>query len=252
MQSNAPLRPQGFFKASPSVPLARTASGQNPARLPPTAAAKAMVAGLRAAGIAHETVLAAMLAVPRHAFVDATFAPRAYDNVALPIAFGQTISQPWIVARMLALALEAPCNESFAARRWLEVGTGCGYQAAVMAQCAARVCSIERIAGLHQLATQHLRLIEQTQVQLLHGDGAAGWLDAGAPSGFHAIVVAAAGIEIAPAWLQQLAVGGRLVAPVGPAQGEQQLHVIDRISATQWQRSVQGAVQFVPLLAGVS
>ena len=209
------------------------------------------MAALRATGIANETVLAAMLAVPRHVFVDAAFAPRAYDNAALPIAYQQTISQPWIVARMLALALDAPSAADFAKRRWLEIGTGCGYQAAIMAHCAAQVCSIERIEGLHHVAAQHLALIGQTQVQLLHSDGAAGWPEASASSGFHAIVVAAAGLDIAPAWLQQLAVGGRLVAPVGPAQGEQHLHVVDRLSATEWRRSVQGAVQFVPLLAGV-
>lgn len=249
MHTPVPLRPQGFFSAIRPAPLAQA---PQPAHRVPSPAAKIMVSQLRAAGIDQEVVLRAMLAVPRQAFIDPAYAHRAYENIALPIGYQQTISQPWIVARMLSLALETQSAGTSNERCWLEIGTGCGYQAAVMAHCASQVYSIERIAHLHHAAQRHLAAIGLDAVHLLHNDGAAGWPSTTTPRlAFHAIVVAAAAITIAPAWLQQLVVGGRLIAPIETPSGQQQLTVIDRVSTHQWQRSTLDTVQFVPLQVGI-
>jgi protein-L-isoaspartate(D-aspartate) O-methyltransferase len=166
-----------------------------------------MVRRLELAGIQSPTVLAAMRGVARHAFVDSAFASRAYDDAALPIGFKQTISQPLIVARMLELASGAIQTNGV----WLEIGTGCGYQAAVMAQCTAQVCSIERVAGLAANAKTHLAQQSIKNVALLHGDGTQPWRTQFMSSHgrhdydrFDAIVVAAAGLGAPQVWLDQL------------------------------------------------
>jgi protein-L-isoaspartate(D-aspartate) O-methyltransferase len=198
-----------------------------------------MVARLRERGIADETVLAAMSAVPRHLFVDAALASRAYEDTALPIGFEQTISQPYIVARMLECA-----RAGRELARALEVGTGCGYQAAVLAQIAKEVYSIERIAALAEKARANLRGLRLRNLRLVHGDGYEG-LPEVAP--FDAIVVAAAAPQVPQALLDQLGRGARLVIPVGTAT--QELRVIER-TAAGFRESRLDAVKFVPLRAG--
>jgi len=200
-----------------------------------------LVARLRAQGIADERVLEAMQAIPRHCFVDEALASRAYEDAALPIGHGQTISQPWIVARMIAAA-----RNGRELGKVLEVGTGCGYQAAVLAGVTREVYSIERIKALHELARNRLRPFRFAHVRLVFGDGMLG-VPSAAP--FDAIVVAAAGLKIPDALLGQLAVGGRLVAPEGGAR--QRLVMIERTGAQSWVRTELEAVRFVPLQSGV-
>jgi len=198
-----------------------------------------MVARLREQGIRDEAVLAAMAAVPRHVFVDEGLASRAYEDTALPIGFEQTISQPFVVARMI---------EAMRARRILanvlEIGTGCGYQAAVLARLAKNVYSIERIAGLLEKARGNLRSLRLSNLRLVHADGALG-LAAAAP--FDGIIVAAAASRIPDALLQQLAPGGRMIVPVG--SGDQALCLVER-TATGLTEEWLDAVRFVPLRGG--
>jgi protein-L-isoaspartate(D-aspartate) O-methyltransferase len=202
----------------------------------------AMVQRLRVQGIVDERVLSAMSTVPRHIFVDEALASRAYEDAALPIGHGQTISQPWVVAHMLAIVCE---NRQPA--RVLEVGAGCGYQAAVLAQFVREIYAIERIRGLYDLAREHLRSLRlASRVRLIHGDGMLGQPGA-AP--FDAIVVAAAGLSIPQALLEQLALGGRLIAPEGGS--EQRLVLMERTGPTSWTRRELEAVRFVPLRAGI-
>jgi len=198
-----------------------------------------MVARLREEGIRDEAVLSAMAAVPRHIFIEEALASRAYEDTALPIGFEQTISQPFIVARMIeALRDQKPL------RNVLEIGTGCGYQAALLARLAKDVYSVERIAGLLEAARRNLRALRLSNLRLVHGDGALGLPEA-AP--FDAIIVAAAAPEIPGALLQQLAPGGRMIVPVGSA--DQALHLIERTSAGFSERRLE-AVRFVPLRGG--
>ncbi len=203
---------------------------------------QAMVQRLRDQGISDERVLNAMSVVPRHLFVDEALASRAYEDAALPIGQSQTISQPWIVARMIA----AVCEDR-TPTRVLEVGAGCGYQAAVLAQFVREVHSIERIKGLYELARTHLRALKlTTKVRLIYGDGMLGQPGV-AP--FDAIVVAAAGLAIPQALLLQLAPGARLIAPEGGAN--QRLVLIERTGAASWKRTELEAVRFVPLRSGI-
>jgi len=199
-----------------------------------------MVQRLRDQGIQDERVLAAMMAVPRHVFVDQGLASRAYEDAALPIGYGQTISQPWVVARMIAAALQDRHP-----KRVLEVGAGCGYQAAVLAQLVKEVYTIERVRGLAHGARERLRGL-RLRVRVLHGDGMLG-LPPMAP--FDAIVVAAAGLHIPEALTQQLAPGARLIAPEGDAV--QRLVLVERTGATTWRREVLEVVRFVPLRTGI-
>ena len=201
----------------------------------------AMVERLRAQGITNERVLAAMQAVARHAFVDEALASRAYDDAALPIGHGQTISQPWVVARMIA----SICEPSLPSRV-LEVGTGCGYQAAVMAQVFPQVYSIERIRALYDMTRERLRELRLTRVRVSFGDGMLG-LPSAAP--FDAIVVAAAGVKIPQALLDQLAIGGVLIAPEG--LNAQRLVRVQRTGPDNWIRNELETVRFVPLKSGV-
>lgn len=200
-----------------------------------------MIERLREKGIRNESVLAAMAAVPRHVFVEEALASRAYEDTALPLGMGQTISQPYVVARMIELLL----NGRETLGKTLEIGAGCGYQAAVLAQLTSEVYSVERLAPLLEKAKANMRAIKQFNVRLKHADGQFGLPEAGP---FDSIVVAAAGMQIPPALLQQLAVGGRLVLPVGAV--EQYLSFIERTNQGYVETRLD-AVRFVPLLAGI-
>ncbi len=200
-----------------------------------------MVARLREQGITHEGVLAAMRAVPRHLFVDEGLASHAYEDAALPIGHEQTISQPWVVAHMISIVAEGRNLGKV-----LEVGAGCGYQAAVLAHVAREVHAIERIHGLYELARRNLRGMRAPgRLRVVFGDGMAG-LPGSAP--FDAIIIAAAGLKIPETLLEQLAVGGRLIAPEGGA--DQRLILVERVSAGSWRRRELDAVRFVPLRSG--
>jgi protein-L-isoaspartate(D-aspartate) O-methyltransferase len=201
-----------------------------------------MVERLREQGIRDARVLEAMAAVPRHLFVEEALASRAYEDSALPIGFGQTISQPHIVARMIEILVERK-----EPKRVLEVGTGCGYQAAVLAHIYPEVYSIERLRELHERARANLRALRLRNLRLAHGDGAAG-LEAAAP--FDAIIVAAAGREAPPALLRQLSRGGRMVLPLrGPGADAQRLVLIER-SRMGYTETALDPVRFVPLQPG--
>jgi protein-L-isoaspartate(D-aspartate) O-methyltransferase len=203
-----------------------------------------MVARLREAGIRDASVLEAMAAVPRHAFVDSALSSRAYEDSALPIGHGQTISQPYVVARAAELALAGRADRK--RMKVLEIGTGCGYAAAVLAHVFGTVYSIERLRPLHERARVNLRPLRLPNLQLVYGDGSQG-LAAQAP--FDAIVAAAASAEVPPAWLAQLAAGGCIVAPIG--DDAQRLTVVTRDRAGRVQRRDAGEVFFVPLRSGV-
>jgi protein-L-isoaspartate(D-aspartate) O-methyltransferase len=203
-----------------------------------------MVERVRELGVRDARVLDALAAVPRHRFVDAALASRAYDDCSLPLGHGQTISQPYIVARSAELALGAMLTPRTA--KVLEVGTGCGYAAAVFAQIFGEVYSIERVRALHERARTNLRPLRLATVRLAYGDGAAG-LPGDAP--FDAIIAAAAGAQIPQAWAEQLAPGGVVVAPVGEEQ--QQLSVLSKDKNGRWVFRQIEAVRFVPLLSGV-
>jgi protein-L-isoaspartate(D-aspartate) O-methyltransferase len=200
-----------------------------------------MIERLREKGIRHEAVLAAMAAVPRHLFVEEALASRAYEDTALPLGMGQTISQPYIVARMIELLL----NGRASLGKTLEIGAGCGYQAAVLAQLTDEVYAVERLGVLLDKAKANMRAIQQFNVRLKHADGQLGLPEAGP---FDSIIVAAAGLQIPPALLAQLAPGGRLVLPVGA--DEQYLRLIERTSSG-FNEIRLDAVRFVPLLAGM-
>jgi protein-L-isoaspartate(D-aspartate) O-methyltransferase len=207
---------------------------------------QAMVVGLRQQGIRDERVLSAMARVIRHNFVQAGLASRAYEDVALPIGHEQTISKPSTVARMIELGLERQ-QKPLQQLRALEIGTGCGYQAAVMASLFGSVVSIERIRGLHELAAENIRTLRWAHLRLMFGDGLLGF-PAGAPYDF--IVIAAAGLAIPDELLMQMRIGSRLVAPVSDADGSQALHVMERISDKDWQLTKMDSARFVPLLSG--
>jgi len=209
-----------------------------------------MVQRLRAEGVLCEAVLAAMGQVPRHSFVDAALAAQAYEDTALPIGLGQTISKPSVVARMLSLLFEArEAQHGAPLGRVLEVGTGCGYQAALLSVLARQVISIERLRPLFQRAREHLAPLRRDNLRLVYGDGRAGH----APNApYDAIICAAGGDELPPAWLDQMAVGARLIAPMhSPAHGSQVLLVVDR-SAQGWSHQCFEAVHFVPLRSGTA
>jgi len=209
-----------------------------------------MVQRLRADGINHDAVLSAFASVERHLFVDTALATQAYEDTSLPIGLEQTISKPSVVARMLALAFE---GEGARARghlgRVLEIGTGCGYQTALLSRLSKSVVSIERLKGLYDRARENLVPWRGADIRLVHGDGRLGhapW----AP--FDTIVSAAGGEDVPQLWLDQLAEGGRLIAPAAHAlRGGQALCVVDR-GAQGYSRSWLDAVNFVPLKSGRS
>ena len=196
-----------------------------------------------ASGVRHRQVLEAIATVPRHAFVDEALDTRAYEDSALPIGHQQTISKPSVVARIVELLFK-PKKEL---GKVLEIGTGCGYQAAILSLVASEVYSIERIRPLHDQARAKLRPFRIPNLRLVYGDGIRG-LPQAAP--FDGIILAAAGLGIPDPLLDQLAIGGRLVAPVAKSEEEQQLVVVERVSSQRYQRTVLEEVFFVPLQSG--
>lgn len=219
-------------------------------------ARSALAARLRSGGIRDERVLQAIGAVPRHLFLEPGLASQAYEDAALPIGHQQTISKPSVVARMIELLRHglAPADPL---DRVLEIGTGCGYQAAVLSMVAREVYSIERIRPLHEQAKANLRPLRVPNLRLHYGDGRLG-LPQAAP--FSSIILAAAGMEVPETLLEQLAIGGRLIAPVAvapqggaPGQGmSQQLLLIERHGRHRFHRTALEAVFFVPLKSGTT
>ena len=200
-----------------------------------------MIETLRREGIGDERVLAAMTEIPRHAFVEEGIASRAYEDTPLPIGHGQTISSPTIVALMTQLLLEKGPMEKV-----LEVGTGCGYQTAVLAKLVKQVYTLERLAPLMDKARRHLRDLRFYNVRFKHVDGHAGYPE-GAP--YDGILIAACASHVPGALKEQLAVGGRMVIPVGIE--DQWLYVIDRTASGFSERRC-AAVRFVPLMTGLA
>jgi len=196
-----------------------------------------------AGGVRHRQVLEAIATVPRHAFIEDGLDARAYEDSALPIGHQQTISKPSVVARMVELLFK-PKKEL---GKVLEIGTGCGYQAAILSLVANEVYSIERIRPLHDQARAKLRPFRIPNLRLIYGDGIRG-LPQAAP--FDGIILAAAGLGIPDPLLDQLAIGGRLVAPVAKNEEVQQLVVVERVSSQRYQRTVLEEVFFVPLQSG--
>ena len=200
-----------------------------------------MIERLREQGIGDEAVLNVMNEIPRHIFVEEALASRAYEDIALPLGFGQTISQPYVVARMTELLTAGrPLG------RVLEIGTGCGYQTTILARLATEVYSVERLLPLLARARKHLRELRVTNVRLKHADGHLGIPEA-AP--FAAILVTAAATHVPDALKAQLATGGKMVVPMGTR--EQYLCVIER-TARGFVQSRLDAVKFVPMLSGLS
>jgi len=212
-----------------------------------------MVQRLRQEGLKDEQVLQALATVPRHQFVDSALATQAYEDTSLPIGHGQTISKPSVVGRMIAMLMGgATASRQGQLGRCLEIGTGCGYQAAVLALLAKQVLSIERLKPLHDKARLNLAALRHAHIRLIYGDGRLGHPPA-AP--FDSIIAAAGGEDLPPAWLAQLAPGGRLVAPmVAPGGRGQMLVVVDHQcdgDVSRFVRSEYEAVLFVPLKSGV-
>lgn len=256
-------RRPGFPALLPTAPGAKGRDAVQPPRRPTTPAAlpvsvgigldsvavrTRMVQRLATGGISAASVLQAMGAVERHRFVDSALANQSYEDTSLPIGLGQTISKPSIVARMAELLLGAEGARADGLGRVLEIGTGCGYQAAVLSLLAREVYTIERLRGLHEKARANLRPMRLANVHLLLGDGMLGYAP-GAP--YAGIVAAAGGASVPPQWCDQLAVGGRLVAPVARPDGQQMLLVVDK-TAHGLKQSVLEPVHFVPLKSGIA
>jgi protein-L-isoaspartate(D-aspartate) O-methyltransferase len=230
-----------------AVQQARTAAPERVApprqyALVSDAVRRAMVTRVAKQGVHDPVVLAALDTVPRHMFMDEGLAAQAYIDASLPIGHQQTISQPYIVARMI----EVMRNGAQLARV-LEIGTGCGYQAAVLSCVAQEVYSIERIKPLHELAKANLRPLRVPNLRLHYGDGMLG-LPQVAP--FDGIILAAAGLQVPQALLEQLTIGGRLVAPIGDRT--QHLELMTRVGKTEWTRQTLEGCHFVPLRSGTA
>ena len=237
--ATAAAPPSGQRPPTPSAAQAAAGVGLDSA-----AVRRALVQRLAQQGLRHEAVLAALTEVERHRFVDSALVAQAYVDTALPIGWGQTISKPSVVGRMLELLC---AGRALPLGRVLEIGTGSGYQAALLARLCREVYSIERIRGLHDRARELLRPLRIPNLHLIFGDGMLGY-PAGAP--YAGIIAAAGGEAIPPAWLQQLQVGARLVAPAEVRPGHQRLVVVER-TASGWQRQELEGVHFVPLQSGV-
>jgi protein-L-isoaspartate(D-aspartate) O-methyltransferase len=247
-----PARLDRASSATPPASNARPVTGTPSAPAPrgvglDSGAVRArMVSRLAAGGVEDARVLAAMGSVERHRFVDSALANQAYEDTSLPIGLGQTISKPSVVARMAELLLAGSATGKLG--RVLEIGTGCGFQAAVLAHLASEVYSIERLRGLHDKARDNLRPLRLANVHLLFGDGMLGFAK-GAP---YAGIIAAAGGEAVPhAWVEQLAVGGRIVAPTVMPDGRQALVVLEK-GPRELRRTVLETVLFVPLKSGIA
>ena len=228
---------QALLRAQESVPAAPRAD-----LMVSAAIRHAMVTRVAKQGVQDGIVLGALDTVPRHAFIEPALSAQAYIDASLPIGHQQTISQPYIVARMIEVMRNGRQLE-----RVLEIGTGCGYQAAVLSCVAREVFSIERIKPLHELAKANLRPLRIANLRLHYGDGMLG-LPQVAP--FDGIILAAAGLEVPRALLEQLAIGGRLVAPVGAQV--QHLHLITRSGKAEWLSETLEACHFVPLRPGTA
>jgi protein-L-isoaspartate(D-aspartate) O-methyltransferase len=253
-------RPRFPVRLAPTAPVAARARASATTMTPLVQGAPAMVSDavrarmvqrLAAQGIADARVLRAMGVVERHRFVDSALVNQAYEDTSLPIGLGQTISKPNVVARMIELLLGAPALAGKPGERLgrvMEIGTGCGYQAAVLSHVASEVYSIERLRGLHERARVNLRAFRLATVHLMLGDGMVGYAK-GAP--YAGIIAAAGGDSLPEAWLAQLAVGGRIVAPMQSATGGQALVVVDK-TARGIERRILEAVHFVPLKSGIA
>jgi len=236
-QQPSPKLPGYAAPASQSVPTAQRSD-----LMATEAIRRAMVARVAGQGVRDALVLAALEAVPRHLFIEPALSSQAYIDASLPIGHHQTISQPYIVARMIeAMRDGKPMG------RVLEIGTGCGYQAAVLARLAHDVYSIERIKPLHELAKANLRSLRLPNLRLHYGDGMLGLAQV-AP--FDGIILAAAGMEVPRALLEQLAIGARLVAPVGGQV--QHLQRITRTGKSEWTSETLESCHFVPLRPGTA
>jgi protein-L-isoaspartate(D-aspartate) O-methyltransferase len=233
---------------SPTAATMPAAPGTTGLGLDSQAVRARMVERIRAEGIHCPPVLEALARVPRHGFVDAGLAAQAYEDTSLPIGHGQTISKPSVVARMLALLFERrPGAQRLG--RVLEIGTGCGYQAALLSCLATQVISVERLRPLHDKARDNLAPLRQMNLRLVYGDGKLGH----APNApYDAIVSAAGGENLPQAWLDQLAVGGRLVAPLHSGEGAAQVLVTVDRDENGWSRRVHEGVRFVPLRSGTA
>lgn len=208
-----------------------------------TRSARSMVERLAQSGIKDKFVLQAMQQIPRHLFLESGLWGQAYADIALPIGSHQTISKPSTVAKMIEALHSGMGSQTL--NKVLEIGTGCGYQAAVLAKIAGEVYSIERIRTLHELARKNLRPMRIANLRLHYGDGMQG-LPQAAP--FDGIILAAAGLQVPDALLEQLAIGGRLIAPVGDEK--QKLQLIKRVSERQWESVILDDCYFVPLQKG--
>jgi protein-L-isoaspartate(D-aspartate) O-methyltransferase len=253
--SRRPTFPARLDAQAPQSPAARkpaAAAAQHAAPgglgLDSQAVRSRMVQRLAAQGVSDGQVIAAMSAVERHRFVDSALVNQAYEDTSLPIGLGQTISKPSVVARMIELLLGGRKDASGRLGRVLEIGTGCGYQAAVLSLVATEVYSVERLRGLHDKARENLRPFRLANVHLLFGDGMAGYAK-GAP---YAGIIAAAGGEAVPqAWIEQLATGGRIIAPTVMTDGKQALVVMEK-TAREMKQTVLETVHFVPLKSGIA
>ncbi len=240
-----PARVQGVGERPKPRPVATAIAQPQGIGLDSGAVRQRMVDKLMGLGVRDPAVLEAMASVERHRFVDSALANQAYEDTSLPIGLGQTISKPSVVARMAELLRNGSSDKL---GRVLEIGTGCGYQAAVLSQLSSEVYSMERLRGLHDKARANLRTLFLRNVHLLFGDGMLGFPQ-GAP--YAGIIAAAGGEAIPPAWIEQLAVGGRLVAPVAGSggAGQQVLMVVDK-TPQGLRQTVLEAVHFVPLKSG--
>ncbi len=257
---NAPKKVANNAYSMPAIPSKGFKNfAKRPASLPTqgagldSAAVRArMVKLLAVGGISDQTVLGAMNTIERHRFVDTALAPQAYEDTSLPIGLGQTISKPNVVARMIALLREgAGLDEQGKMGRVLEIGTGCGYQAALLSLLCNEVYSIERLRGLYDKALVNIRHLAAPNLHLLLGDGMLG-SPSGAP--FAGIIAAAGGEAIPRAWVDQLALGGRMIAPIhtpGGSGEQQSLMVIDK-TAQGVKQTILERVLFVPLKSGVA
>lgn len=233
--------PASYFQPARSINPVHAAPARS-APLVPDSLRHAMVTRLARQGIKDDTVLRAMEAVQRHLFIEPGFSSQAYVDASLPIGHQQTISQPYIVARMIEVL-----RNGRALQQVLEIGTGCGYQAAVLSLVAKEVFTIERIKPLHELAKNNLRPMRIPNIRLHYGDGMLG-LPQVAP--FDGIILAAAGMTVPQALLEQMAIGGRLVAPIG--EGNQVLQLIERKGKSEWSGTTLESCHFVPLRAGLA
>ncbi|HSW06348.1 protein-L-isoaspartate(D-aspartate) O-methyltransferase [Aquabacterium sp.] len=242
-----PLRPQRLLReAAQDAARQGTPSGLG---LDSALVRQRMVERLRREGIRCEPVFDAMLQVARHAFVDTALAGQAYEDTSLPIGHGQTISKPSVVARMIELLYEGEQARAHGhLGKVLEVGTGCGYQTALLARLGKGVVSIERLRPLFDKASANLAPWRFDAVRLVYGDGMLGH---GPNAPFDSIIAAAGGDALPPAWLEQLAVGGRLVAPMHSSRGAGQVLVVVDRHASGWVHTHHEAVHFVPLKSGV-